>query len=106
MALIDHYIPEPHFRERHSRPVFGSSDPILTAAGTYRADDDRVFRGMIFGRVANVMRNRCYVRRQYRHRRPSHNALHRVTLLIPASVELDRSAVHISKRPGIVSALD
>lgn len=47
MSLIDRYVPEPHFRERHARDVRASTADILDAVRSYRTQDDPFFRVMI-----------------------------------------------------------
>ncbi len=47
MALIDRYVANPHFSERHTLRVRASADTILAAVSADRTDSDPVFRRMI-----------------------------------------------------------
>ena len=47
MALIDRYLPDPHFRERHRLAVRAPSRTVLRAARASRTETDPFFRAMI-----------------------------------------------------------
>ncbi len=47
MSLLDDYLPDYDFSERHSRTIAARSDTIIEAASLYRADSDPFFRVMI-----------------------------------------------------------
>lgn len=47
MSLLDDYLPDYDFRERHSRNIAARSDTIIEAAAAYRAESDPFVRAMI-----------------------------------------------------------
>jgi hypothetical protein len=65
MPLIDHYVPMPHFRERHALDVEASKAAILDAVRSYRTPSDPFFRAMIGLRELPAR-----IGRRLSHRRP------------------------------------
>ncbi len=47
MSLLDDYLPDYDFSERHVRDVAARSKTIIAAAAAYRAESDPLFRAMI-----------------------------------------------------------
>lgn len=47
MSLIDRYLPEFQFHERHQRQVNASPPQVMAAVQRYQPEQDRVFRGLI-----------------------------------------------------------
>jgi hypothetical protein len=63
MALIDRYVPIPHYREYHSASVRAPADTVIAAAAAYRTESDAFFRGMIALRELPMRAERLLGRR-------------------------------------------
>lgn len=47
LNLLDHYLPDYHFQEVHTRQTHATPERLMAAAQAYRPEHDRFFRSMI-----------------------------------------------------------